>query len=214
MADLFQEIDEDLRRDRLNELWKRYGNYVAAAAALIVLGTAGVVGWREYRDRQNLAQADRFLKAMEQAESGDADAAKAAFGQLARDGGAGYATLARLQQAALLAKAGDGPGAAKLYEEIAADGRAEQALRDVAVLLLAQHTIDSADPAQLGQRLQPLVADKSPWRHTAMELQALLAKRAGDTARAKEIYTRLADDLSAPQGLRARATEMLAILGG
>jgi hypothetical protein len=214
LADLFQEIDEDLRRDRLNELWKRYGNYVAAGAALIVLGTAGVVGWREYRERQNLAQADLFLKAMEQAESGNADAAKAAFGQLARDAGAGYATLARLQQAALLAKTGDSAGAATLYEEIAADGRVEQALRDVAVILLAQHTVDSADPAQLSQRLQPLAADKSPWRHSAMELQALLAKRAGDTAKAKEIYTKLADDLSAPQGLRARATEMLAILGG
>ncbi|MGQ0675286.1 MAG: DUF2659 family protein [Rhodospirillales bacterium] len=214
MSDIFQEIDEDLRRDRLTELWKRYGNYLAAAAALIVLGTAGIVGWREYRERQNKAQADVFIKAMEQAQTGETDAAKAAFARLAKDAGAGYAMLARLQQAALLSKAGDAAGAVMLYEEIAADGRVEQALRDLAVLLIAQNTIDSADPAQLTQRLSSLAQDKNPWRHTAMELQALLAKRAGDTAKAKEIYTKLADDLSAPQSLRARATEMLAILGG
>lgn len=214
MSDIFQEIDEDLRRDRLTGLWKRYGNFVAAAAALVVLGTAGIVGWREYRERQNKAQADVFIKAMEQVEAGEAAAAKAAFGQLAKDAGAGYAMLARLQQAALLAKGGDSAGAVKLYEEIAADGRVEQALRDLAVLLIAQNTIDSADPAQLAQRLSSLAQEKNPWRHTAMELQALLAKRAGDTAKAKEIYTKLADDLSAPQGLRARAAEMLAILGG
>ena len=214
MSDIFQEIDEDLRRDRFTQLWKRYGNYVAVAAALIVLGTAGTVGWREYKERQNAAQADAFLKAMDQAQAGNADAAKAAFGQLAKDAGAGYATLARLQQAALMAKGGDNAGAVKLYEEIAVDARVEQALRDLAVILIGQHTIESADPAQLTQRLQPLAQDKNPWRHSAMEMQALLAKRDGDTAKAKEIYTKLADDLSAPQGLRARATEMLAILGG
>lgn len=214
LSDIFQEIDEDLRRDRFAQLWKRYGNYIMAAAALIVLGTAGMVGWRDYKARQNAAQADAFLKAMEQAQAGNADAAKAGFGQLAKDGGAGYAMLARLQQAALLVKAGDTAGATKLYDEIAADGRVEQGLRDLAVILAAQHALDSADPAELTRRLQPLTQEKNPWRHSAMEMQALLAKRAGDTAKAKEIYTKLADDLSAPQGLRARATEMLAILGG
>ncbi len=214
MSDIFQEIDEDLRRDRFNQLWKHYGNYIMVAAVLIVLGTAGIVGWRDYKERQNAAQADAFLKAMDQAQAGNADAAKASFGQLAKDGGFGYATLARLQQAALQVKAGDTAGAIKLYDEIAADARVEQGLRDLAVILAAQHTLDSADPAQLTQRLQPLTQEKNPWRHSAMEMQALLAKRAGDTAKAKEIYTKLADDLSAPQGLRARATEMLAILGG
>ncbi len=214
MSDIFQEIDEDLRRDRFARLWKRHGNYIVAAVALIVLATAGVVGWRDYRERQNAAQADTFLKAMDQAQQGNADAAKAAFAQLAKEGGPGYATLARLRQAALAAKGGDAAGAVKLYEEIAGDGRVEQALRDLAVILIAQHTIESADPAQLGRRLQPLTPEKNPWRHSALEMQALLAKRAGDTAKAKEIYTKLADDLSAPQGLRARATEMLAIFGG
>ncbi len=214
MSDIFQEIDEDLRRDRLTQLWKRYGNYVIAAAALIVLGTVGIVGWREYSERRNLAQAQSFLQAMELAESGDTAGAKAAFAKLAEEGAAGYATLARLQEAALAAKSGDTAGALKLYDGIAADSRADQSFRDLAVILIAQHTIDTADPAQLTERLAPLTQQKNPWRHSALEMQALLAKRAGDAAKAKELYTKLADDLSAPQGLRARAAEMLAIFGG
>ena len=214
MSDIFQEIDEDLRRDRLTQLWKRYGNYVIAAAALIVLGTVGIVGWREYSERRNLAQAQSFLQAMELAESGDTAGAKAAFAKLAEEGAAGYATLARLQEAALAVKSGDTAGALKLYDGIAADSRADQSFRDLAVILIAQHTIDTADPAQLTERLAPLTQQKNPWRHSALEMQALLAKRAGDAAKAKELYTKLADDLSAPQGLRARAAEMLAIFGG
>jgi len=214
VADIFQEVDEDVRRDRLEQLWKRYGNYVIGVAVLVVLATAGVVGWREYKDRQNRADAARFLTAMEQAQRGEDAAAREAFAALAKDAGAGYATLARLQQAGLLAKAGDSAGAAKVYEEIAADSRADQVFRDFATLLMVQDQIATGEPAKLEALLAPLRGDKNPWRHSATELAALLAQRTGDKAKAKELYTKLADDLAAPQGMRARATEMLAIIGG
>lgn len=214
MADLFQEVDEDVRRERYQELWKRYGNFVVAGAVLIVAATAATVGWREYKDRQNQAQAQRFLAAMELSQRGDEAAARSGFAELAGDAGAGYATLARLQEAALLAKTGDVDGAVKLYEQIASDGRVDQVFREFATILIVQDTIATAEPSKLGQLLAPLLNDKSPWRHSAMELSALLAQRTGDGAKAKEYYTKLADDLTAPQGMRARATEMLAIIGG
>lgn len=214
MADIFNEIDEDVRRERYEQLWKRYGNYVIGAALLIVLATAGAVGWREYTDRQNKAQALRFLNAMEQAQKGDDAGARAGFQALAGDAGAGYATLARLQEAGLLAKAGDTAGAAKVYEQVAGDGRVDQVFREFATILLVQDQVATGDPARLAQMLAPLMTDKSPWRHSATELSALLAQRAGDKAKAKELYAKLADDLTAPQGMRARATEMLAIIGG
>jgi hypothetical protein len=214
LADIFQEIDEDVRRERLQQLWKRYGHYVIGAGLLLVFGTAAVVGWREYQNRQNLAQAQRFLAAMDQAQRGDEAGARDAFARLAADAGPGYATLARLQQAALLAKAGDTAGAAAVYEQIAADGRVDPVFRDLATIMIVQDTIATEDPGRLAQRLAPLLGEKNPWRHSALELSALAAQRAGDQAKARELYTKLADDLTAPQNLRARATEMLAILGG
>lgn len=214
LADIFQEIDEDVRRERLQQLWKRYANYVIGAALLLVLGTAAAVGWREYQTWQNQAQAQRFLAAMDQATRGDNAAARESFARLAGDAGAGYATLARLQEAALLAKGGDAAGAAKVYEQIAADTRVDRVFRDLATIMIVQDTLGTGDPAKLAQALAPLLDAKNPWRHSATELSALLAQRAGDQARAKELYTKLADDLTAPQNMRARATEMLAILGG
>ena len=46
MSDIFQEVDEEVRRERLMQLWKRYGNFVIAAAVIVVLG---VGGWRGYQ---------------------------------------------------------------------------------------------------------------------------------------------------------------------
>ena len=76
------------------------------------------------------------------------------------------------------------------------------------------HRLDSGNPDSLTEELAPLTADDNPWRYSALELMALLAHRAGDKTRAVEHYTRLADDAAAPQGLRARAAEMLSYLGG
>jgi hypothetical protein len=75
-------------------------------------------------------------------------------------------------------------------------------------------TADTADPAQLTQQLRPLTDAKNPWHYSALEITAILAKRAGDTEKAKQILSGLADDLDAPQALRIRATETLAALKG
>ena len=60
MADIFQEVDEDLRRDRATALWRRYGKYVVAAAVVLVLATAGWSGYRHYRDQQRQEAGVKF----------------------------------------------------------------------------------------------------------------------------------------------------------
>ena len=72
--------------------------------------------------------------------------------------------------------------------------------------------IDDGDPTKMIADLTQYATSKSPWRHTAGELIAVLALRSGDVAKAKEGYQKLADDLDAPQGARARATEVLRTL--
>src|SRR3546814_11967606 len=63
VGDIFQEIEEEFRRDRLDRLWKRYGPYLIAVFVLIVAGTAGYVGWREYSASQHFAYSDRYEEA-------------------------------------------------------------------------------------------------------------------------------------------------------
>jgi len=212
VADIFREIDEDLRRDNLTRLWQRYGTTVVAAAVVVVLATAATVGWQRYERSQRLQRSQDYAAAVESIARSDA-AAAAALARLA-DGGDGYAALARLQQARLRAAAGDAEGALAQYEALAKDDDAPRPLRDLAVILLAQHSLDTADPAVLMARLAPLAAADSPWRHAALELTGLLAWRAGDAGRARDVFAALADDLEAPPGLRARAAELLAALAG
>jgi hypothetical protein len=214
MSDIFREIDEELRRDNLGKLWTRYGAYVIGLAVLVVVATAGVVGWREYQARAQRAESVHYAAALELARKNQIAQAADAFMQLAQGAGGGQAVLARLEAAALRAKAGDEPAAIAAYKTLAIDGSVDAVYRDLAALLAALHELPTADPKAVIAELAPLTADDNPWRWSAREITALAHLKAGDRAAAHDIYQKLADDLAAPQALRARAAEMTAALGG
>jgi len=214
MADIFQEIEEDLRRERVEKLWKKYGSYVVGVALGVVLTVAAYVGWQKYAEQRRLADGERFATALEQIRPGTEAVAADALSLVARESGAGYAVLARLREAALRAEAGETEGAIAIYDALAADDGVDALFRELALLLSVMHQMDDGDAAGLIDRLAPLTEADNPWRHSALEISGVLAFRSGDRGRAREVFTRLSDDATTPQGLRARAAEMLAILGG
>jgi hypothetical protein len=210
VTDIFREVDEELRRESFEKLWRKYGAYAIALGVVVVLAVGGFVGWQRYSEHRQAERARQYVAAMTAA--GGPEAATAL--QSLAAGSDGYAALALLQDAATKAKAGDTNGAIATYEKLAADSSVDRPFRDLAVILLALATADTASPADLTARLAPLTDAANPWHYSALEITALLARRAGDTARAQQIYSALADDLNAPQALRARAAEMLAALRG
>ena len=211
MSDIFREIDEELRRDNFLKLWQRYGKYVIVAAVVLIAATAVAAGWREYRLRQRQAEGVRYEAALALASEGKDKEAAGAFAAIAQDASAGRAVLARFEEAALRAKSGDPAGAMALYQAIADDGGTIPAYRDLATLLLARLELDK-NPKDAIARLAPLTDDKNPWHASALGLTAIAALDQGDTAKARATYQRLADDLTAPQGARARAAEMVTAL--
>ena len=212
MADIFHEIDEDLKRDKALELWRRHGKYVIAFVVAAVLATVGTVAWQNYRESQRQAEARGFALAMEQVAQKNLPASTALLADLAGRNG-GYRVLALLQEAALKTRAGDRAGAAAIYDQLAADGDAEKPFRDLAAMLSALVGFDRADPAQLDRKLAPLAAEGSAFRPSALELRGLIAIRRGDFKAAKTYFQAIADDSSAPGGLRQRATQILAWVG-
>ena len=222
MADIFDEVNDDLRAERARQFVLRYGWLAALLAVALVAGVGAWQGWRWYAARQANDVASAYLGAMRGA-SGPAvaegqatpsrTAAMAEFDRLAATAPEGYRNVARLRGAALHASTGDLPGALALWNKLSADTAADPLLRDLASLLWVQHQVDAGDPAAVEGRLQPLIASGNPWRPLALENQALLALRTGRTDAARETLRRLAADAAAPDGVRGRANGLLARLG-
>ena len=216
MVDIFDEVDEELRADRAQQLLKRYGGLIVVAALVIVLAAAGWQGWRWYEARQDQAAALEYLFAMNLTETtaaGNSDAKRnagvAALASLAARAPQGYATLALLREAALKADAGDLRGAAVLWDRVSADTSVDPLLRDLASLLWAQHELDTGDPSMVEARLKALAGPDNPWRALADEQIALLDLREGRLEQAKAALRRLTQDATTPAGVRGRASALL-----
>ena len=212
MSDIFREVDEEVRRERLQQLWERHGNLIVALALLIVLAVGGWRGYDWWEDRKAAESGAAFETAVALAESGKQDEAQAAFSKLAKEGSSGYRILARFREAAELAKTD--PGAAvKAYDSLAAESGVGRSLQDLAVIRAGLILVDTATPAELATRLEPLTASDRPFRHAARELLALGAWRAGDAAAAKRWFDLIAADLETPAGTRQRIEVLMTLSG-
>jgi hypothetical protein len=216
VVDIFDEVEEDLRADRAKLLLKQYGPLLIGAAVLVVALAAGWRAWQWSDAKQTAALADSYIAALKTADSKSAADRQAAVPELlavADKAGAGYRTLARLQAAALKADGGDVAGASALWDQVAADSAADPLLRDLANLQWALHQPASADPAAVATRLEPLAVATNPWHALAIEAQAMLDLRRGQTQKARDILKSLAQDVTAPDGVRRRAEGLLDRLG-
>jgi hypothetical protein len=211
VSDIFREIDEELRRENLLKLWSRYGKYVIFGVVLVLLIAGGIAGWRSHEASERRAQSSRYSAALALVREGKTADASRLFAALAQEGG-GYGLLASFEEAELLARNGDRKGTVAAYDRLAASSGIDREFRDLAVLLSVTHGLPDDDPKVAIERLQRLTENGNPWRASALELTAAAKLKAGDRNGALDIYKSLADDLSAPQRLRARAAEMAAAL--
>jgi hypothetical protein len=211
VSELFDEVDEDVRRDQLKRIWDKYSIFIVAGAFLII---AAVGGWRGYAylEAKKAAEAGAaFDKASELSEQNKHTEAEAAFADLAAKAPSGYRVLARLRVAAETASR-DPQAAAKLYDGIAADRSVGAPEQDLARVRAAGLLLETSTYPDMLRRLEPATAPTATFRHTARELLALSAWRANDTAAARQWLDVIANDGETPASLRSRAEALQALL--
>lgn len=211
MSEIFDEVNEDVRREQLKKLWDKYSLLIIAVAILIV---AGVGGWRGYQyiEAKKAAEAGAaFDRAIDLAEQNKSAEAEAAFTALATTAPSGYRTLARLRAAAEVGKR-DPQAAIKLYDGIATDRSVKAAEQDLAKIRAAGLLIDTAPYETMLPRLEPVTGAPSTYRHTAREMLALSALRANNVPATRQWLDLIANDGATPSSMRSRVDAMQALL--
>jgi len=211
VSDIFQEVDEEVRRDQLKKLWDRYGNYLIA---LCVLAVAGVAAWRGYdywQTQQSEAAGAAFETAATLGGEGKHKESAEAFAKIATTGTPGYRVLARMREAAELA-ATDSKAAVKAYDDIAADRSVGEVFQDLAAVRAGLLLVDTVPYAELQGRLEPQAGEGRPFRHTAREALALSAWKANDATNAKRWAEAITADPTSPAGLRSRVDVLSALI--
>lgn len=209
---LIREVDESLRQEKFEKLWKQH-------SATIILGAIGVVlavvGWQFYSGWQENRAGEmgkKFQLALEDIAANKNDEAEKTLKELAKGSTEGYRNLSKLRLAALEAQRGKKDEAVKIYDELAADTLVAGLLRDFARVKAALLRLDSADFTEMQNRLNELRTGKSPYQTVAREIFGLAAWKSGKFSDAEKEFQVLITDFNVPQSTRTRAEVMLQLI--
>lgn len=198
------EVTEEVRRDRLFALFRRWG----WLAVLVVVGIVAVAAWFEYSRAQDRAASQAFGDALLSALDGpDGPARVAALSAIATDNPEAQILLA------LLAAAETAPGADQAADVAAGLRTAAEAgdlprrYRDLAVL--KAELLAPSEPAAARLIFDVLAAPGAPYAMLAEEQLALLDLRAGDTEAALARLQVIARNAAATAGLQERAAQLI-----
>jgi hypothetical protein len=211
VSELFDEVDEEVRREQLKRLWDKYSLYIIALAILIV---AAVGGWRgyQYLEARKAAEAgDAFNKAVDLSEQNKPGEAETAFADLVAKGPYGYRLLSRFRLAAEVEKR-DPKAAVQMFDELGADRSIGAEAQELARIRAGGILVDSASYADMKQRLEADTAPNATFRHVARELLALSAVRNNDSGAARQWLDMISGDAETPPSLRSRADALQALL--
>jgi hypothetical protein len=211
VSDLFREAEDELRQETAENAAKRAAPFVIGA---IVLALAAGGGWQFYQSQKAKGidtASVSYNAAMTKLQAGDLAGGEAALAEVAKSGPSGYAAQAILQRGAVLQEQGKAAEARVVFED-AAKSIKDVDLADLARLRAAYIAADSETREQLSARLKPVIDRKGAFAPLAKELLAARAWEAGDGAAARTAYSVLQLDLNAPEGVRTRAGQAIAVI--
>ncbi|HEY3778738.1 MAG TPA: tetratricopeptide repeat protein [Rhizomicrobium sp.] len=212
MTDIFREVEEEVRREHYEKLWKQYRDHIIAAVALVIIGVAGFQLYRVYEQREANKASVGYEAAAQLLESGQPRAAEPQLAALAKSAPGGYSRLSQLAQADALFGAGDHNAAIQLYRQIAKGS--DPYFAAVARLHAAWAIVDETPRSEIENLLAPLTDPSSAWHGLAEEVLAYEDLRTGNVTQALQSYQRLATDPNAPSSLHTRAAAMVHFIDG
>ena len=209
MADIFREVDEEVRQENLKKLWKKYGLWGGGVSVVIIVIVAGWQGWKSYDLSQRQAQATLFYQAEELFAEQDFQGAAELLAGL-EGVRSGYDILARFKQAQLAVAQGRTEDAVAIWDGLSDD--AVVGLSDLATLLAALHFLEQGDHSAAGARVARLLRGESSFYSHALELQGLIALEDGDKEAARQSFEQLRQDSETPGYLKARVARLLSVI--
>lgn len=209
----FREVDDEVRRDRVEKLARRYGVIVGVVVVLGLIAFGGTLWWRAHERAISGAEGEKLIAAMSSLTAGREDEARKGLQAIVNDGAKGYAPLARVLQADTLVKDGKQPQAAAAFTQIAGDATVPQEIRDVALLRSTSLDFDKLPPAEVVSRLKLLAVPGNPWFGTAGEMTGIAYLKMNQPKQAAAMFVAITKDVSVPRTLRARVAQLAADLG-
>ena len=208
-----REVDENLRRDQLQDFARKNGKWIALAVILFLAAVGGWIFWQQRQSQQAAEQSEQLHSVFTDIASGRQQTVPQRLDALEESHSDAVRASAMLTEAALAIEKNNRAAAIAKYREIADDGSLPQVYRDLGTIRLTALEFDALKPEQVIARLEPLAKAGNPWFGSAGEMTALALLKQNKKAEAGRMFAAIAADTQVPDSIRTRAVQVAGTLG-
>lgn len=208
-----REVDEAVRQDEVTSFAKKYGWPIGIAFVVGMAAFGGILLWQDHSEGELEAESEAIIAAFDELEAGNADIADEELAALADSDSVGPRSVSALARAGIALQEGRIEDGVALYEGVAADAEAPQAIRDLATLRLVLAQYDDMQPQQVIDRLGPLAVPDNAYFGSAGELVAIAYLAQEKPEKAGPLLASIAKDENVPNTLRSRTRQLAGVLG-
>nr|WP_295373923.1 tetratricopeptide repeat protein [uncultured Sphingosinicella sp.] len=209
----YREVDEELRKEQLGSLWKRYGVLAIIALVLLLAAIGGYIWWQNRQQAEAGERGQALIAAFDDVQARRLKDVPKQLDSIAAEGSPGYRAAALLTKADVALQENNLKAAAQNFKTVADDAEMAEPYRQLALVRQTAVEFDTLPSAEVIRRLQPLAQAGSPWFGSAGEMVALAHLKQKQPARAAPIFAALAKDQTLPASIRSRAVQMASALG-
>ncbi len=211
MTDVFEEVEEEIRSERLKRLARQWLPIVGGILAVALVAALAWWGWQSWQTSKAHDASVAYQRGLEALQAGDSAGAETAFAEAAEKGNGAYRSLALHQRAGLALASNRTDDAVALFDQ-AADAAGDPLLADPARFKAALLVMDTGTLEDVEERLQPLTEEGRPMRPFAQEALALARMQNGKAAEARELLTLLTLGQDVPEPIRQRAQAAIGLI--
>jgi len=208
-----REVDENLRRDQMQDFFKKNGKWLALAIILFLGATGGWIYWEQHQKKQSAKQSEQLHAIFNDIAQNKRQTVPERLQKLEQANGDVVRASAVLTDAALALEKNNRSDAIAKYRELANDKGLPQLYRDVGTIRLTALEFDTIKPEDVIARLEPMAKTGNPWFGSAGEMTAMALIKQGKKQEAGRLFATIAKDKTVAEPSRARAQQIAGTLG-
>lgn len=209
---LFQEINEELKQEKMRNFWKKYGilaTVVVIAALTFAVSFESIKAWQ---NKKAQTWSDAYAYAYNLQIQGKYDESIAVFKDIEQQNGGIYRDIAQMQIANILLEQAKNDEALTVLTALVNNPDANVSIQNMAIFKLASYKLDNAPREEIEALLNRLIIDNGSWVNVAKEMKAMLEIREGNLSQALEIYNDILNNNELSDTLKSRVQDMISVL--
>ena len=211
MTNIFNEVDEDIRKERYQNLWSKYGKYIIGFLVLIVT----IFSLTQYLQSKNTSDnkkiLDTYFTAIESIEKNQLDLADQNLKTVYNEKNKTLAAVSSIKLSQVYLEDNQKNQALSLLKDIYSNNSLDSIYRELALYKYIMINFENIEVSNIENMISLIENNNSEFNLYFQEMIGIKHLTLGNTKKANSIFTNLSLDENTPFDLRMRLDKLIQI---